>query len=127
MSSSDEPPLLLSILELGGYPNFVPLYRCLGFRSEVVTSGRKAISFIKREPPAVVVAEFNYAPDFRDRTSNLESILAVLQRYPETLVIAFYEPGLEQKLEQLRERFPNFTAVALPVNEAQLEVLLDSG
>ena len=121
---SDSKPLLLSIYELGGYPNFVPLYQRLGFEVEVLTSGRKAVAFLKKRVPEVVVAEFNYSNEFRDRTSNLESILAVLQRNPQIRVVVFYEPELAEKLELLRARFPNFTAVALPVEADALEAVL---
>lgn len=33
---------LLALVELGGYPNFVPLYQRLGYRVEMVNSVRKA-------------------------------------------------------------------------------------
>jgi hypothetical protein len=39
-------PRLLAIIELGGYPNFVPLYERLGFRVDVVASQRKARSYL---------------------------------------------------------------------------------
>ena len=68
--------LLLSIIELGGYPNFTPLYHELGYEVAVETRMRKAISFLKRRTPDVIVAEFNFQSDFRDRTSSLESLLA---------------------------------------------------
>jgi hypothetical protein len=43
---------------------------------------RKAIAALKNMQPDVVVAEFNFQSDFRDRTSSLESLRAVLPRHP---------------------------------------------
>src|SRR3989344_5280397 len=84
---------LLSIIELGGYPSFTPLYENAGYVVTSVVSVRKALGVIKQSCPDVIVAEFNFQSDFRDRTSSLESLLAVVQRYPQTRVIVFYEPG----------------------------------
>ncbi|MGB5761809.1 MAG: hypothetical protein WBM58_04585, partial [Sedimenticolaceae bacterium] len=69
-------PDLLAIMELGGYPNLVPLYQRLGFSVEVVGSQRKARILLKKRVPDVVVAEYIFQSDFRDRTSNLESLMA---------------------------------------------------
>ena len=77
---------LLSIVEIGGYPNFSALYSDFGYEVTVVPSMRKAIGFLKKRRPAVIVAEFNFQSDFRDRTSSLESLLAVVQRMPRTRV-----------------------------------------
>jgi len=117
-------PLLMSVVELGGYPNFTPLYQRLGYRVEVITSGRKAITTLKKAQPAVVVAEFNFQFEFRDRTSNLETILAVLQHNAGVKVIVFYNREEEAKLEQVRERFPGFIALGYPIEEAALEAAI---
>ncbi|MDH5784082.1 MAG: hypothetical protein OEZ16_00565 [Chromatiales bacterium] len=114
-------PLLMSVVELGGYPDFTPLYQRLGYRVETITSGRKAITTLKKAQPAVVVAEFNFQFEFRDRTSNLETILAVTQHIPGVKVVVFYNKEEEVKLEQLRERFPGFIAMSYPVGEGELE------
>ncbi len=44
--SSDKPRRLLAIVELGGYPNFTPLYRRLGFEATFVNSQRKAQAYL---------------------------------------------------------------------------------
>ncbi|MES9976877.1 MAG: hypothetical protein ABW094_21700, partial [Candidatus Thiodiazotropha sp.] len=62
---------LLALVELGGYPNLVPLYQRYGYRVEMVNSVRKAQAWLKRHRPSVVVAEFYADPQFRDRLSNL--------------------------------------------------------
>jgi hypothetical protein len=122
---SGEAPLLVQVVELGGYPNFVSLYQRLGFRVETVSTGRKAISLLKKQQPAVVVAEFNYQFDFRDRTSHLESILAVLQPQAGVKVVVFYDKAEQAQLELVAERFPGFTALTYPIKEAELEAVLE--
>jgi DNA-binding NtrC family response regulator len=112
---------LLAIFEWGGYPDFTPLYRQLGFEVETVRSGRKAIQWLKTHVPDVIVAEFNHQPDFRERTSNLESILAVVQRHPSIRVIVFYEAENAHLLEKLRGRFPLFEAMTFPIEPKELE------
>jgi len=115
------PKRLLAIIELGGYPNFTPLYQKLGYEVVVMSSMRKVLNFLKKNQPTLIVAEFNFQPDFRDRTSNLESLLAVKQRMPETKMIVFYEPDYVQQLEKLRTRFPLFEVLSYPIETHQLE------
>jgi len=117
-------PSLLAIVELGGYPNLQPLYRRLGFEVEMVGSQRKAQAALKKRIPSVVVAEYNFQSDFRDRTSNLETLMARLQRHPEVRVIAFYLPELRPKLDQLMSRFPIFAAIPYPVDPVAVEAAL---
>jgi DNA-binding NtrC family response regulator len=117
-------PLLMCVVELGGYPNFTPLYQRLGYNVETINSGRKANSTLKKECPAVVVTEFNFQHSFRDRTSNLESLLAVEQHNQGVKIIVFYDEEVRPQLEQLRSRFPGFIALAYPISEAALEAAL---
>jgi hypothetical protein len=116
--------LLLSIVELGGYPNFAPLYEELGYEVTVENSMRKAIAFLKKARPAVIVTEFNFQSDFRDRTSSLESLLAVVQRLPGTRVIAFFDREYLPQFDQLRARLPVHAAIAFPVDERELRSCL---
>lgn len=115
---------LLAVVELGGYPNLEPLYTRLGFSVTTVQAGRKAVAAVRTVRPDAVVAEFNYQRDFRDRTSSLESLLAALQREPDTRILVFYEPGDAAPLQQLRARFPQFDALPRPVTEAAVEAWL---
>ena len=108
-------PTLLSIIELGGYPSFTPLYERAGYAVTAVVSVRKALGLLKTSQPDVVVAEFNYQSDFRDRTSSLESLLAVVQRSPQTRVIVFYEKEYEHQFDKLRARFPLYAALSYPI------------
>lgn len=115
---------LLSIIELGGYPNFTPLYQELGYEVEVVTRMRKALGVLKKRQPDVIVAEFNFQSDFRDRTSSLESLLAVVQRFPATRVIVFYEKEFTPQFDKLRARLPVHHALAFPVDASALRACL---
>ncbi|MBE9516590.1 MAG: hypothetical protein IME93_06390 [Proteobacteria bacterium] len=115
---------LLSIIEQGGYPDFVPVYQQLGYTVESVTTARKAISWLKRNKANVIVAEFNFQSDFRDRTSSLESILATAQRYPDARVIVFYDKEREQQLARLQAVFPDILPLAFPIDESALHEAL---
>lgn len=116
----DPTKLLLSIVELGGYPDFTPLYQRLGYQVAQERSMRKVLQFLKKNTPAVIVAEFNFQSDFRDRTSSLESLMAVVQRMPDTRVIVFYDKEQSHQLARLTERFP-LTTLAFPIHETVLE------
>jgi len=115
---------LLSIIELGGYPNFTPLYQQADYAVESVTSVRKALGLLKKINPDVIVAEFNFQSDFRDRTSSLESLLAVVQRSPKTKVIVFYENEHVHQLAKLQAQFPIHAALAYPIDTQLLEASL---
>jgi len=119
-------PSLLAIVELGGYPNFSELYRRLGFRAELVNSQRRAQAYLKKSVPDVIVAEHNFQSDFRDRTSNLESLMARLQRQSATRVIVFYQEEYADKLENLRTRFSVYAALPFPIQTSRLEACLRS-
>ncbi len=113
--------LLLSIIELGGYPDFKPLYRQAGYEVESVASVRKALAVLKKLSPEVIVAEFNFQSDFRDRTSSLESLLAVVQRSPKTRVIVFYEKDHAHQLTRLTNQFLIHETLPFPIDPAKLE------
>ena len=124
MIVSPSRPILLSVIELLGYPNLRPLYERLGYRVLTEFSVRKAISLMRKEKPAVIVADFYFQPDFRDRVSNLESLLAAAQSHKEVKVVVLYESAHEHALERLRVRFRIDAALTLPVREANLEAVL---
>lgn len=112
---------LLVITELGGYPDFTELYTKSGFNVEVVNSMRKALRSLKNNKLNVVVAEFNFQSDFRDRTSNLETLMAVLQQMDDIKVIIFYEKEYLHQFEKLRARFSFHAELAYPIDELKLE------
>lgn len=115
---------LLSIIELGGYPDFTKLYQEAGYHVERCESMRNAIRTLKKLQPAVIVAEFNFQSDFRDRTSSLESLLAMVQRMPDTKVIVFYEQEFVHQFEKIQSRFPIHAALTFPVDLEQLKAAL---
>lgn len=115
---------LLAVIELGGYPSFAPLYESLGFSVHVESSVRNAIRKLKQLQPLVIVAEFNFQSDFRDRTSSLESLMSVVQRMPTCQVIVFYEQEFAHQLQRLTSQHPVFATLAFPIDEAALKQAL---
>jgi hypothetical protein len=115
---------LLAIVELGGYPDFTAIYQQAGYQVETSRSMRNAIRTLKKIQPAMIVAEFNFQSDFRDRTSNLESLLAVIQRMPQTKIIVFYEQEFAHQFEKVRSRFPIHAALTFPVDVEELKAAL---
>jgi hypothetical protein len=117
---------LLAIVELGGYPNFTAVYQRLGFTVEFVNSQRKAQAYLKKRLPDVIVAEFNFQSDFRDRTSNLETLMAKLQRHPQVRVMVFYQAEQAAQFEKLRVRFPIAAALPFPIDEQAVSTALSN-
>lgn len=124
MGDASRSPRLLAIVELGGYPNLTGLYRSLGFEVEVVVSQRKALAALKRSVPDVIVAEYNFQSDFRDRSSNLETLMARLQRHPGCRVIVFYQTEFADKFQRFTDRFELFETIPFPVDPARVEQAL---
>lgn len=116
---------LLSIVELGGYPDFSSLYKSRGFRLERADSMRKAVKLLKSIQPDVIVAEFNFQSDFRDRTSSLETLMASIQRMPNTRVIVFYEREQYPQLQRLLAVFNLFATLTFPIDTQTLGSTLD--
>jgi DNA-binding NtrC family response regulator len=112
---------LLAIIELGGYPDFSSLYRASGYDVVVENSMRKALNYLKRHEPAIIVAEFNYQSSFRDRLSSLESLIAVVQRKPNIKIIVFYEKEYEHQFKRLQAQYAFFDAIVFPIDRRRLE------
>ena len=117
---------LLSIIELGGYPNLMPLYQSLGYSVDVVNSQRKARSYLKKTVPDVIVAEYNAQSDFRDRSSNLETLMAILQKQPHTKLLVFYLPEHAERFEKFCSLHPVDAAIVFPVTEKKVREALTS-
>jgi TRAP-type mannitol/chloroaromatic compound transport system substrate-binding protein len=118
--------ILLSIIELGGYPDLTPLYKKYGYQPIVEYSMRKALVALKKINPAVVVAEFNYQSDFRDRTSSLESLIAVAQRNANIKLIVFYEKEYAHQFEKLKSRYTFYATFSYPIMEEAINETLSS-
>lgn len=113
-------PILLSVIELGGYPDFRPLYEQAGYEVLTETRMRKAMSTIKKKKPSVIVAEFNFQSDFRDRTSSLESMMSVVERLPDTKVIVFYEQEYAHQFDRLLAVCSFYRTYTFPIPEEEL-------
>ena len=122
---ADTKKHLLSIVELGGYPDFSALYQRMGYRVEKAHQMRKAMSVLKKKRPEVIVAEFNFQSDFRDRTSSLESLLATLQFSKlDSRVVVFYEKEYATQFQKLYITYPDIIAMPFPIEETVLEAVL---
>jgi len=112
---------LLALTELGGYPDFSELYKTAGFQAETVDSMRKALRYFKKNSYDIIVAEFNFQSDFRDRTSSLETLMAVVQQMENVKVIIFYEKEYEHQFEKLRARFSFHAEFPYPIDKQKLK------
>jgi hypothetical protein len=111
---------LLSIIELGGYPDFKKLYESQGYEVIVESSMRKAFAVLKKKHIDVVVAEFNYQHTFRDRMSSLESLIATVQKNELTQLIVLFEREYENHFDKLRKRFRFAAEIAFPVDDEKM-------
>ncbi len=111
---------LLAVVEQGGYPDFTALYESLGYQVETVSTPRKANSFLKKNQVHMLVCEFNFQTDFRDRTSSLESILASVQHQTDIKVVVFLDAGNTERFERVSSRFPIHKTLVFPFDEEQL-------
>ena len=109
-----------------GTAGYRKLYQELGYTVVAEWSERKAISLVRKSPPAVIVADFYHQSDFRDRLSNLESVLAAVQSAPDTRVLVFYEAAHQAVLDTVRARLRIDATFVLPVQEAQLRATLQA-
>ncbi len=123
MTSTSHSPdkILLSVIEQGGYPDFTALYEAQGYKVVSVNSPRKAISFLKKNSIAMLVAEFNFQTDFRDRTSSLESIMASAQHQKDIKVVIFIDQNNKERFEKVSSRFAIHRTLTFPIDEAQLK------
>jgi ActR/RegA family two-component response regulator len=113
-------PLIMCVVEIGGYPNFGPLYERAGYEVAVENRMRKAMSAIRKRKPQIIVAEFNFQSDFRDRTSSLESMMSVVERLPDTRVIVFYEREYAHQFARLQAIHQFHRTFAYPIPEDEL-------
>jgi len=123
-------PILLSIVETRGHPDFCDLYERLGFDHQWVTSMRKALSFVKTTAPSYVVAEFfyGYGNNYAGvNISNLDVFLYSLEKYaPKAKVVALVSKAERQHAERLNEIIPYHGIVQYPAREPDIEKLLTS-
>ena len=119
-------PVLMSIIELGGYPDFTSLYEQAGYTVVQTDSIRKAVKLIRQYQPAVIVAEFNYQSDFRDRTSSLETLMSSSQGVSDSRLIVFYEKDYYHQYQRFLEHFDVHASLAFPIDQAELMLSIQS-
>lgn len=119
-----EPKRLLALVEFLAHGKLAHLYRELGFDVTTEWQVRKAVTLARKLKPAVVVADFYFQSDFRDRLSNLESLLAVTHTLPDTRVLVLYEPKSQAALDKVKGRLRVDAALTVPVDETALAELL---
>lgn len=120
------PPSLLMVNAFIGTAGYKKLYQELGYAVVTEWSERRAISLVRKTPPAVIVADFYHQADFRDRLSNLESLLATAQNLPNTRILVFYETAHQAVLDKVSARLRIDAAFSLPVQEEQLRTTLQA-
>lgn len=108
---------LLVLTEFLPHNSFISVYRELGFNVVQEWTPRKASAQLRKVRPDILVADFYYQPDFRDRVSNLESLLATAQQaVPNPKTLVFYDPAHWHALEKVQHRFHIDAALTLPVD-----------
>lgn len=114
------------IIEQGGFPVYADEYKKAGYDVSVAQSVRKGLAELKRQSPDLICAEMNCDPNFRDRVSNLEPVLATVQsQHPATQVIVFVEKENLGKVDILRQRFDIFDALTYPLNMEDILACLE--
>lgn len=117
-------PTLLMVNAFIGTAGYKKLYQDIGYTVVTEWSERKAISLVRKSPPAVIAADFYHQTDFRDRLSNLESLLAAVQSAPNTRFLVFYEAAHQDVLDKVSARLRIDAAFCLPVQEDSLRATL---
>ena len=119
------PKSLLAVIELMDHARLPTLYQQIGFEVTTEWSVRKAVSALRKLKPDVIVADFYFQSDFRDRLSNLESLLATAQPLAGTRILVLYEAKNRPALDRVRERMRIDAAITTPVNETEMRRLLE--
>jgi len=114
-------PKLLFFVDEGGFDDFTPIFNSMGYEVDFEDSQRKAVKLAKKNTYKSVVAEFSYNPEFRDRVSNIESLLATLESFsPDAKIILLYDDINQPQLEQLKHRYSISKVLKFPVNEEDI-------
>ena len=110
------------------HPDFSGLYRRLGFQQVKMASMRKAISALKTQTLAIVVAEFmyGYGNNYAGvNVSNLDVFLYSLQKYSkDSDIVLLLDKSEMQYVDKLRALFPVHAVLLQPVNEAAMQQCL---
>lgn len=118
------PKTLLAVIEFISHGKLPELYSQIGFDVTTEWRVRKAVSLVRKLKPDVIVADFYFQSDFRDRLSNLESLLAAAQPLKDTRILVFYEPQDEPMLIRVRERMRIDVVLPTPVSNESIKTVL---
>ncbi|MGB5395975.1 MAG: hypothetical protein WBN96_02395, partial [Gammaproteobacteria bacterium] len=88
-------------------------------------SVRKAVKLIRQHKPEVMVAEFNFQSDFRDRTSSLETLMSSSQGLCNARMIVFYEKEYRLQYEKFLASYTVAESLEFPVDEEKLAQALE--
>jgi len=121
-------PLLYDLVESPVHPDLGPVARRLGYERLVFTSQRKAIAALKRQPPAVVVADFfygygnNYAGA---NVSNLDVLLRSVQRFaPAARIVVCADRQELPHTDKLAALFELYAVLPIPATAAVIDEAL---
>ena len=112
---------LLSVVEFLEHSKLATVYKQLGFAVNTEWQVRKAIALMRKWQPDVIVADFYFQSDFRDRLSNLESLLASAQPLVNTKILVLYEPQNQAVLDKVRSRLRMDATLTMPINQTELQ------
>jgi len=115
---------LLAVIEFIEHAQYPVIYKALGFEVTTEWQVRKAVTLIRKMKPDVIVADFYFQSDFRDRLSNLESLLAATQLLADTRVLVFYDPQNQSALDRVQERMRIDAALPMPASEDSIKAAL---
>jgi len=122
---TSHPKTLLAVIEFIAHGRLHGLYKELGFEVATEWRVRKAVSLVRKMKPDVIVADFYFQSDFRDRLSNLESLLAAAQPLKETRILVLYDPQDAHALDRVRQRMRIDAALPVPVSDQALKDVLN--
>lgn len=117
---------LLSVVEFLEHSKLAGLYKQVGYEVSTEWQVRKAIALMRKLQPDVIVADFYFQTDFRDRLSNLESLLAAAQPLAQTKILVLYEPKNQPVLDKVRSRLRMDATLTMPIKEAELQSVLSA-
>ncbi len=112
---------LLFFVDEGGFEDYTPLFIEQGFAVDFEDSQRRATKLAKKNVYQVLVAEFSHNPEFRDRVSNIESLLATLEgNSPDAKIVILYDELNQPQLDQLKARYRMDVTLSFPIDKALL-------
>jgi len=120
-----QPKKLLAVIEFFNHGKLPALYKELGFDVAVEGRVRKAVALVRKMKPDVIVADFYFQSDFRDRLSNLESLLATAQPFKDTRILVLYDPQDTHALIRVRERMRIDAVLPTPVSDEAIKAVLN--